>query len=202
MLSYLAIALLAFVAGVLIVAARKPDIFEVSRSATIRATPERIFALLADFQEWGAWSPYEKKDPAMKRSFKGGTSGVGAVYAFDGNKQAGTGELAIVEVQAPVKLAVTLDMTKPMACHNLITFTLAPAEGGTLVTWRMEGACPFLGRSWARSSTWTAWSATISRRASPLSSRRPNGRSWLLPRPDHSAVDCPPQRSKAKEEEP
>lgn len=146
MLTYLAIAVLALVAGLLIIAARKPDLFEVSRSATIRATPERIFALLSDFQEWGAWSPYEKKDPAMKRSFRGATSGVGAVYAFDGNKQAGTGELAIVEVQAPVKLAVTLDMTKPMTCHNLITFTLAPAEGGTLVTWHMQGACPFMGK--------------------------------------------------------
>ncbi|CAN7200455.1 SRPBCC family protein [Bosea sp. LjRoot90] len=146
MLTYLVIAVLALVAGVLIAAARKPDIFEVSRSATIRATPERIFALLADFQEWGAWSPYEKKDPAMKRSFKGATSGVGAVYAFDGNKQVGTGELAIIEVQAPKKLAVTLDMTRPMACSNLITFTLAPSEGGTLVTWHMQGACPFMGK--------------------------------------------------------
>lgn len=146
MLTYLAIAMLTLIAGLLIVAARKPDVFEVSRSATIRATPERIFALLADFQEWGAWSPYEKKDPAMKRSFKGATSGVGAIYVFDGNREAGSGELAIVEVQAPVKLAVTLDMTKPMACHNLITFTLTPAEAGTLVTWRMEGACPFLGK--------------------------------------------------------
>jgi uncharacterized protein YndB with AHSA1/START domain len=146
MLTTIVIAVLAFVAGLLIVAARKPDIFEVSRSATIRATPERIFALLADFQEWGVWSPYEKKDPAMKRSFKGATSGVGAVYAFDGNKQVGTGELAIVEVQAPVKLAVTLDMTRPMACSNLITFTLAPSEGGTLVSWHMQGACPFMGK--------------------------------------------------------
>lgn len=45
-----------------------------------------------------------------------------------------------------MKLAVTLDMTRPMACSNLITFTLAPSEGGTLVTWRMEGPCPFMGK--------------------------------------------------------
>lgn len=146
MLTYLVIAVLALVAGVLIAAARKPDVFQVSRSTTIRATPERIFTLLADFREWAAWSPYEKKDPAMTRSFRGASSGVGAVYAFDGNKQVGSGELAIVEVQAPSKLAVTLDMTKPMACHNLITFSLTPAEGGTLVTWHMQGACPFMGK--------------------------------------------------------
>lgn len=146
MLIFVAIAVLALVAGVLIVAARKPDVFEVVRSATIQATPERIFALLSDFREWGAWSPYEKKDPAMTRSFRGATSGVGAVYAFDGNGKVGTGELTIVEVEAPTKLAVTLDMTRPMVCSNRITFTLAASEGGTLVTWRMQGPSPFIGK--------------------------------------------------------
>lgn len=146
MLALIAITALALVAGVLIIAGRKPDVFEVSRSATIRATPERIFALLADFREWGAWSPYEKKDPAMTRSFNGATSGVGAVYAFAGNGKVGSGELAIVEVEAPVRLAVTLDMTRPMACSNRITFTLAASEGGTLVTWRMQGPSPFIGK--------------------------------------------------------
>lgn len=146
MLAYIALAVLAIVAGVLIVAARKPDVFEVSRSATIRATPERIFALLEDFRNWGEWSPYEKKDPAMKRSFPGATSGTGAVYAFEGNGQVGAGQLSLAEVEAPTKLAVTLDMTRPMACSNLITFTLDPVDGGTQVTWRMQGACPFLGK--------------------------------------------------------
>ena len=134
------------VAGILIYAATKPDSFRVQRTIVINAPPDKVLPLITDFKAWPAWSPYEKKDPAMKRSFKGETSGVGAVYAFDGNKQAGTGELTIVEVQAPVKLAVTLDMTKPMACHNLITFSLTAAEGGTLVTWHMQGACPFMGK--------------------------------------------------------
>lgn len=146
MLTIIAIAVLAAIAGVLIVAARKPDVFEVSRSATMRATPERVFALLADFRNWGEWSPYEKKDPAMTRSFPGATSGTGALYAFEGNNQVGAGQLAIVEVEAPRKLAVTLDMTRPMACSNLITFTLDEIEGGTRVTWHMQGSCPFLGK--------------------------------------------------------
>jgi uncharacterized protein YndB with AHSA1/START domain len=146
MLTYLTVAVLAIVAGVLIVAARKPDVFEVRRSATIGATPERIFALLEDFRNWGEWSPYEKKDPAMTRSFPGATSGTGAVYAFEGNNQVGAGQLAIVEVEAPGKLAVTLDMTRPMACSNLITFTLGEVEGGTQVTWHMQGPWPFLGK--------------------------------------------------------
>ncbi len=38
-----------------------------------------------DFNRWGAWSPWEKKDPAMKRAFGAATSGKGAVYAWEGN---------------------------------------------------------------------------------------------------------------------
>lgn len=146
MLPIIAAAALALIAGVLIFAARKPDVFEVSRSATIRATPERIFALLADFQRWDAWSPYEKKDPAMKRSFSGATAGTGAVYAFEGDNRVGAGQLAFVEVEPPRKLAITLDMTRPMKCSNLITFTLAPVEGATCVIWHMQGPSPFIGK--------------------------------------------------------
>lgn len=146
MFATIAIAGLAIIAGLLIFAARKPDVFEVSRTTTIQTTPERIFALLEDFQRWDAWSPYEKKDPAMKRSFSDATSGRGATYAFEGNSQVGTGQLVIVEVEAPKKLAVTLAMTRPMACSNLITFTLEPVTEGTQVTWQMQGPCPFLGK--------------------------------------------------------
>ena len=42
------------VAALLGYAATKPDTFEVRRSANIKAPPERIFAILNDFQRWGA----------------------------------------------------------------------------------------------------------------------------------------------------
>src|SRR6478752_1787110 len=69
------------IAVVLILAARKPDSFQVTRTATINAPPERVYALIADFKAWSAWSPWEKKDPAMKRTYGGAETGVGATYA-------------------------------------------------------------------------------------------------------------------------
>ena len=68
------------VAGVLLLAVSKPDTFRVQRATSVKAPPDRIFPLIADFHGWSAWSPYEKLDPAMKRTFGGADKGKGAVY--------------------------------------------------------------------------------------------------------------------------
>lgn len=134
------------VATVLVLAAGKPDTFQIQRSASIKAPPDKIFALIEDFRNWAAWSPYEKKDPAMRRTFSGPAKGAGAVYAFEGNSQVGAGRLEMTETVPSSKLALTLDMIKPMQAHNLITFTLAPQGDTTNVTWAMQGQTPFVGK--------------------------------------------------------
>ena len=87
-------------AGVLALAATKPDTFSVQRSATIKAPPERISAVLSDLRGWQAWSPFEKMDPAMKRDFSGAEKGKGAVYAWSGNGEAGAGRMQVTEASA------------------------------------------------------------------------------------------------------
>ena len=67
------------VAGVLLYATTKPDSFRVQRSASIKAPPEKISAVLSDFRAWDAWSPWGKVDPARQRSFSGAQKGKGAV---------------------------------------------------------------------------------------------------------------------------
>jgi hypothetical protein len=137
------------IAIVLILAAMKPDTFQVQRSIAIDAPPERIQPLIADFRAWGAWSPWEKKDPAMKRSFGGADSGVGARYAWDGDKNVGRGSMEIVEA-APSKVALKLDFIAPFEAHNDAVFVLQPrgrgATASTNVTWTMTGPTPFLGK--------------------------------------------------------
>jgi uncharacterized protein YndB with AHSA1/START domain len=132
------------VVAVLLFAATRPDTFHVQRVATINAPPEKIYPLIADFQAWSGWSPWEKKDPAMKRSFSGPASGKGAVYAWDGNSEVGQGSMEIVEDTPPSQLMLNLDFVKPFEGHNVVTFTLAPQGEATYVTWTMEGASPFI----------------------------------------------------------
>jgi hypothetical protein len=66
MITTIVLVLAAVVVALLAYAATKPDTMQVQRSATIDAPADRIFPLIADFHNWGAWSPYDKLDPAMK----------------------------------------------------------------------------------------------------------------------------------------
>jgi hypothetical protein len=135
-----ALGLLVLVGAVLAVAATRPDVFRVQRGASIQAPPERIYPLIADFGRWGEWSPYEKKDPGMKRSFQG------VVYAWEGNQDVGAGRMEIVEAAAPSKLRLKLDFSKPFEAHNMVEFSLERKGDATRVTWDMQGPAPFVSR--------------------------------------------------------
>jgi uncharacterized protein YndB with AHSA1/START domain len=145
-LVYLVLALAVVAAGVVGYAATQPDSFSVSRSTTIAAPPEKIFPLLTDFKAWQTWSPWEGRDPAMKRELSGAESGVGAVYAWDGNSDVGQGRMEITEATAPSKVVVKLDFLRPIEAHNMVDFALTPRDGGTDVTWTMNGPQPLIAK--------------------------------------------------------
>jgi uncharacterized protein YndB with AHSA1/START domain len=140
---------IALVVAVLVVAllgyaATRPDTFSVERSATIKAPPEKIYPQLADFRQWPAWSPWEKRDPAMKRTVSGAPIGKGAVYAWEGNRDVGKGRMEITESSAPTKLAIRLDFLEPFESRNTTLFTLAPRGDATDVRWTMSGPSTFM----------------------------------------------------------
>ncbi|HEY1149197.1 MAG TPA: SRPBCC family protein [Pseudoduganella sp.] len=132
------------VAAVLGLALTQPDSFTVTRTATIKAPPEKIIGYLNDFHQWPAWSPWEKLDPNMKRTFEGPVSGQGAVYGWSGNDEVGQGRMEITENAPPSKVAIKLDFIKPFKSTNQTTFTLQPQGDGTLVTWTMSGPSEFI----------------------------------------------------------
>ena len=146
MLKIISLAVVAVVGAFLVYAATRPDSFRVERTVTINAPPERIFPLINDFQRWGAWSPFEKKDPGMKRTMSGVSSGKGAVYEWDGNKEIGQGRMEIVESVPPSRITLTLDFTRPFEAHNIVDFTLEPRGNSTQVTWAIHGPSPFISK--------------------------------------------------------
>jgi len=145
-LAGIGLVLVGLVLVVLALAATKPDVFRVERSVTINAPADQIYPLIEDFQEWPKWSPFENLDPQMQKTFSGAERGQGAVYAWDGNSQAGKGRIEIIEASAPSKLGMTLDFERPFECHNQVLFTLEPAGDGTKVTWAMSGPNQFMGK--------------------------------------------------------
>jgi carbon monoxide dehydrogenase subunit G len=146
MLRIIAIVVVVAIAAFLAFAATKPDSFRVERSATIQAPPDKIFALIQDFHKWGTWSPYEKRDPEMKRTYGGPDSGKGSVYAWEGNSKVGAGRMEILEASAPSKVAIKLDFIKPFEGHNTAEFTLVPQGDSTNVNWAMYGPNPYFAK--------------------------------------------------------
>ena len=145
-IAIIAVVLAIAIAIVLILAATKPDTFSVQRAATMKAPPETIFALINDFHQWGSWSPWEHKDPAMQRTYSGAASGKGAVYAWEGNKNVGSGRMEILDASVPSKIVIKLDFFKPFEGHNTAEFTMLPQGDATSVTWLMHGPLPFMGK--------------------------------------------------------
>jgi carbon monoxide dehydrogenase subunit G len=145
-LAIIAVIVLVVIAGVLIYATTQPDSFRVERSVAIKAPPEKIFPLIDDLKAWTTWSPYEKKDPAMKRSFGAVTAGKGATYAWEGDSNVGQGRMEIVESAPTGKVQIKLDFIKPFEAHNTAEFTLAPKGDTTSVTWAIYGPMPYVSK--------------------------------------------------------
>jgi uncharacterized protein YndB with AHSA1/START domain len=145
MLKKIAIGAVVIVAAVLASAATNPDYVHFERSASIGAPPETIQPLITDFRQWRAWSPYEKRDPALRRTFSGAPSGQGAVYEWNGNDEVGQGRMEITE-SVPTRVAIKLDFIRPFEGHNVAEFTLRSTRGHTAVTWAMHGPNSYIGK--------------------------------------------------------
>jgi uncharacterized protein YndB with AHSA1/START domain len=115
------------------------DTYTVVRTATIRAPAETVYSHIVDFRRWRAWSPWDDLDPNMQRIYAGADSGVGATYAWSGNRRAGEGRMEIVEATEPSQVVIALEFLKPFKSSSTTTFDLTPADDGTEVAWTMSG---------------------------------------------------------------
>lgn len=138
---------LALVAIFLAWVAMKPNSFRIERSSTIEGhSPAEVFALLDDFRAWQKWSPWEGIDPDLKREYSGQDSGVGAVYAWRGNKKVGSGRMEITDSVPGEFLRLKLDFIAPMKANNLTDFNVSAQGSGTRLIWSMYGPSPFMSK--------------------------------------------------------
>ena len=146
MFKTIAIVIAVLIAAILIYAATRPNTFRIERSTSIKAPPEKIFPFINGFHQWEAWSPWEKIDPAIKRTYSGADSGKGAVYAWQGNKDIGKGRMEIIESTPSSKVVIKIDFFEPFEGHNTVEFALEPQGDTTKVTQAMYGPSPFISK--------------------------------------------------------
>jgi Polyketide cyclase / dehydrase and lipid transport len=146
MLKKILIGLGAALALLVVVILVQPATFHVERSIDMSAPPEAAFAQVNDFRAWGAWSPWEKLDPNMKRTYDGAAAGVGAKYAWVGDKEVGEGRMTI-ERSEPAAIAIKIEFLKPFEATNTAVFTFTKNPGGNRTTWAMDGSNNFIGKA-------------------------------------------------------
>ena len=134
------------IAAILIYASTRPGSFRVERSIIINASPEKVFSIINNFHEWEAWSPWEKASPNVKRSYDGPKSGVGSKYAWEDNKQLGSGEMELVESVPYSHVGIKIHFIKPFEAKNKVDFDLVAQGSGTIVTHAMHGPSPFISK--------------------------------------------------------
>ena len=139
----LAVVIVVFV----IVVATRPSDYRVSRSATIAAAPSAVFPHVNELKKWEPWNPWGKIDPNMKLTYAGPASGVGASYAWVGNREVGEGRATITEIRVNELVQLKLEFFKPMAGVSTAEFSFKPQGGQTEVIWAMTGKNNFIAKA-------------------------------------------------------
>jgi uncharacterized protein YndB with AHSA1/START domain len=142
-LTVVAVLLIAFS----IVVALQPSSLRVSRTALIAAPPAEVFAHVNNLRKWQAWSPYDKRDPHMNRTYEGPEEGSGASYVWNGNSEVGEGRSTIVESRPDELIEFKLEFVRPFAGTNTARFTFQPQGEQTAVTWALDCNCNFCAKA-------------------------------------------------------
>ena len=137
----------AVVVVLVIVIAVQPSEFHVARTVSVAAPAPVVFAQVNDFHKWSPWSPWARMDPAMKQTYEGAPSGLGAVYTWAGNHDVGEGRMTITESRPSDLVRIHLEFFKPFAGVSTAEFTFKPEGQQTLVTWSMTGRATFVTKA-------------------------------------------------------
>jgi hypothetical protein len=144
MLPYILIGIAVIIVLLLIVIAMQPAGFKVTRSAKFAALPSAVFANIAEFKKWRAWSPWEAMDPNLQRDYAGPEAGVGSQYHWVGNKKVGEGKMTITDTTPHQRILIKLEFLKPFVATNQAEFLFTPDGDGMTLTWSMTGQRNFM----------------------------------------------------------
>lgn len=142
-LSAIGIALAVF----LLIVAKQPADFRISRSCLVNVPPAMVFPYVNDLQQWQAWSPWVKLDSNKKYSFSGALAGTGANMQWAGNGKIGLGGMTITESRNDEFIRLRLEFVKPFKAINAAEFRFRHEDNQTLVCWCMIGSNSFSGKA-------------------------------------------------------
>ena len=126
----------------------RPDSFRVERAQDIAAPAAIVYDQVVDFHNWAKFSPWEKLDPSMKKTFEGPNSGVGATYSWVGNDKVGEGRMTLTEGTPPSHVGINLEFIKPFSATNKTDFNIKEIDAThSNIAWVMTGNNNFASKA-------------------------------------------------------
>jgi len=111
--------------------------FTVSRSITIKAPADKVYAFVASPKSWKQWSIWNQRDPAMQIVYSGPESGTGAKWEWKSKSQ-GDGTMTFTATEPARKVAFDLYFPD-FGSTSTGQFDFVPDGNTTRVTWTMHG---------------------------------------------------------------
>ncbi len=137
-LKWLAIALVALVAGVVGVGLLLPDHVHVERSVIVNTKPATAYVVLNGFRQFNRWSPWAELDPNAQYSIEGPLLGVGAKSSWvSEDPNVGAGSQEIIEAVPYERIRVRL-VFSGFDSENYATYQLTPEGEGTRIVWAYD----------------------------------------------------------------
>ncbi len=135
------------IAILLIYSATRPNEFRITRTISIKAAPDVIYARINDLRQFNEWNPFATADLKSSIVYGATSSGVGGSYSWDGSTQSNKGRMEITASSAPGRVDMSLHFEKPMVADNQVVFLLQPQGDATEVSWEMSGTYGFLHKT-------------------------------------------------------
>lgn len=121
-----------------ILIAVSPVQMKLEESEEINAPSTMIYNVVNNLKSWEDWSPWAEMDPTAVNSYSDKTTGVGAIWNWDGEKL-GKGSQKIIENVIGEKIKTDLEFAGA-GTPNYSTWTFDQQGDKTKVTWDFEGA--------------------------------------------------------------
>lgn len=138
---YILLAIVVIIAFLAIIA---PKSYDVNRSISVDQPISTVFDYLKLLKKQAEWSPWEKRDPNMKKDFEGVDGQVGAISKWEGNKEVGTGEQELTRIVENEVIESRLRFFKPWKSESDAYLKVNEThEGETQVTWGFSGKNKF-----------------------------------------------------------
>ncbi len=146
MLKKIGIGLALVIVAFLAVVAAQPADYTISREIAINAPAEKVFPYLNNSRLGDKWGPWKEVDPKTAMIFSGPEEGVGARTSWEKGEKLGTGSATIVSSEPNQRVGIRLEYTEPMSMVQDAEYSIRPADGKSVVTWKVQGKNTFMGR--------------------------------------------------------